>query len=206
MLACNRHSSNWSASRGGFPVRSFADRRSSIVKILQLYDRISVVASVAALVILMVQVCISVTGRYLFNAPIPDDLVISEFLMVFIVFLPLSSIQAAREHVFVTIFTEWMPNHVKVLFETFGVIVGLIAFTIVAVAVFTDFQHAWHYGSYVEGLWQLREWPPKLALFLGVALFAVRLWVDAAQSVAGIVKGTARATKSEEDRVLDAEF
>jgi TRAP-type C4-dicarboxylate transport system permease small subunit len=151
-------------------------------------------------------VCISVTGRYLFAAPIPDDLVFSEYLMVFIVFLPLSSVQAAREHVFVTIFTEWMPNRRKVILETFGVFVGLIAFSIVGVAVYDDFAHAWEYQSYVDGPLELLEWPPKFVVFFGVALFTVRLLVDLIQSIHGIITDTATATRSEEDRVLDAEF
>ena len=100
-------------------------------------------------------------GRYLFAAPIPDDLVFSEFLMVFIVFLPLSSVQASREHVFVTIFTEWMPNRKKVVLETFGVFIGLIAFTIVAAAVYTDFKESYDIQAYVEGPLELVEWPAR---------------------------------------------
>lgn len=162
--------------------------------------------SVAALVTLVLLVCVSVIGRYFFAAPIPDDLVFSEFLMVFIVFLPLASVQAAREHVFVTIFTEWMPNRRKVIFETFGVIVGLIAFTIVGAAVYTDFRESLEFDSYVDGPLELVEWPAKFAVFFGIALFTVRLLVDAAQSVTGIIKGTAKATRSGEDRALDAEL
>jgi|TARA_B100000959_G_scaffold194557_1_gene203461 TRAP-type C4-dicarboxylate transport system permease small subunit len=176
------------------------------VKILDWIDRAAVVISVSALCTMVVLVCVSVTGRYLFAAPIPDDLVFSEFLMVFIVFLPFSSVQAAREHVFVTIFTEWMSNEKKVLFETFGVFVGLIGFSIVCAAVFTDFQESWEYQSYVDGPLELREWPAKFAVFFGVALFCMRLLVDLIQSVHGIATGTAQATQSEEDRVLDTEF
>jgi TRAP-type C4-dicarboxylate transport system permease small subunit len=176
------------------------------VKLLQWFDRMMVVISVTALVVLTAEVCVSVIGRYLFSAPIPDDLVISEFLMVFIVFLPLSSIQAAREHVFVTIFTEWMPNNIKAMLETFGVFIGLIGFSIIAVATYADFKHAWDYGSYVTGLWELVEWPAKFAVFAGIALFAVRLLVDFIQSIAAVIRGTATATKPEEDRVLDGEL
>jgi TRAP-type C4-dicarboxylate transport system permease small subunit len=173
------------------------------VKFLSSLDRVLVATSVAALVILMLQVCVSVIGRYFFNAPIPDDLVISEFLMVFIVFLPLASVQAAREHVFVTIFTQWLPNRVKAALDTFGIFIGAVAFSIIAVATFADFKHAWDYGSYVEGLWQLVDWPAKFAVFAGIAVFAVRLVVDWVQSVAGVADDTAQASKSEEDRVLD---
>ena len=151
-------------------------------------------------------VCISVTGRHFFAMPIPDDLVFSEYLMVFIVFLPLSSVQALREHVFVTIFTEWMPNRRKVIFETVGVFVGLIAFFIVAAAVYQDFAEAWEFQSYVDGPLELLDWPAKLTLFIGIALFVVRLFVDLIQSIHGIITNTATATRSEEDRVLDTEF
>jgi TRAP-type C4-dicarboxylate transport system permease small subunit len=167
-------------------------------------ERISVVIATSALVTLMLLVCISVTGRYLIAMPIPDDLVFSEYLMIFIVFLPLGSVQAAREHVFVTIFTEWMSNRKKVIFETFGVLVGLIAFTIVGVAVYDDFADAWEFQSYEDGPLELLTWPPKLVLVIGIVLFTVRLLVDLIQSVHGIVTDTATATRSEEDRILDA--
>ena len=51
-------------------------------------DRILVVISIIALIIMTTMICISVTGRYLFNMPIPDDLVFSEFLGIFLVFCP----------------------------------------------------------------------------------------------------------------------
>ena len=176
------------------------------MKILNWIDRATVFVSVMGLISLTTLVCASVMGRYLFAAPIPDDLVFSEFLMVFIVFLPLSSVQASREHVFVTIFTEWMPNRKKVVLETFGVFVGLIAFTIVAAAVYTDFQESYDIQAYVEGPLELVEWPAKFALFFGIGLFAIRLLVDLVQSIHGIIYDTATATRAEEDRVLDTEL
>jgi TRAP-type C4-dicarboxylate transport system permease small subunit len=176
------------------------------VKILRWIDLVTVVIATSALVVMVLLVCTSVIGRYLFAMPIPDDLVFSEYLMIFIVFLPLSSVQAAREHVFVTIFTEWMPNRKKVILETFGVFVGLIAFSIVGVAVFDDLADAWEFQSYVDGPLELLEWPPKFVLVFGIALFTVRLLVDLIQSVHGIITDTATATRSEEDRVLDAEI
>ncbi len=111
------------------------------MKIFDGMDRVLV--AVAALIVMMLLTTVSVIGRYLFNAPIPDDLVMSEFLMVFMVFLPLSAVQAAREYVFVTIFTDWMSNNAKVMLETIGVMIGLFIFTIIAIAVFTDFFAAW---------------------------------------------------------------
>ena len=65
---------------------------------------------------------------------------------------------------------------------------------------------AWDWGSYTEGLWELVDWPAKFAVFAGIAVLALRLAVDAVLSVIANAKGTAMASRSEEDRVLDPEF
>ena len=151
-------------------------------------------------------VTVSVTGRYLLSLPVPGDLVMSEFLMVFVAFLPLSAVQASREHVFVTIFTDWTSNSTKVVLETIGVIFGLIIFTILALATFTDFLHALEFGTYTEGEIEFPEAPPRFIVAFGLGLFAVRLLVDAVRSVLGLYTGEALAARSESDRALDIEI
>ena len=165
-----------------------------------------VVIAVVALVAMMLMTTISVFGRYFFSMPIPDDLVFSEMLMVFVVFLPFSAVQANREHVFVTIFTEWMSNNAKVVMETVGVVFGLGIFTLVACAVWTDFYQAWEVKAYVEGPLELPEYPARFVAFFGLALFSVRLLIDAVTSIIGLAKGSAVASQSEEARVLQAEI
>ncbi|MDP6568025.1 MAG: TRAP transporter small permease [Alphaproteobacteria bacterium] len=176
------------------------------MRILDLIDRVVLVIAILALVTMMLLTTVSVIGRYLFSAPIPDDLVMSEFLMVFVVFLPLSVVQAAREHVFVTIFSDWAPNKAKVVMETIGVIVGFVIFTIITTAVWTDFQQAWEVGAYVDGPLELPESPARFVVFFGLALFSVRLLVDAITTLKALADGTALATLSEETRVLEKEI
>ncbi len=176
------------------------------MKIFDWIDRVLVVVAEAALIVMMLLTTISVIGRYFFNAPIPDDLVMSEFLMVFVVFLPLSAVQAAREHVFVTIFTDWMSNRAKVVLETIGVVIGFCIFTIIAIATFTDFFAAWSVGAYTEGSLELPEAPPRFVLFFGLAVFSLRLLVDAIKSMIGLYTGKAVAARSEEARALESEI
>ncbi len=174
------------------------------MKILDTIDRIAVFIAVIALLSMMLMTTVSVIGRHFFLAPIPDDLAINEMLMVVVVFLPFGAVQAAREHVFVTIFTEWMSNDAKVVMETIGVVVGFGIFTLVAFAAWTDFLICWVDACYVEGLLELPEYPARLAAVFGLTLFAVRLFVDVIVSVHGLAKGSAVATMSEEDRFLEA--
>jgi len=177
-----------------------------MVKFLDWLDKLLVVVAVAALVIIMLLTTVSVFGRYFFAAPIPDDLVMSEMLIVFVAFLPLGYVQARREHVFVTIFTDWMPNSPKVVMETIGVVIGFIIFTTVAVAVFTDFHEAWKVGAYTEGPLELPEWPSRFIVFFGLAIFAIRLFIDAIMSIYGLYTGTALAAKGEVEHALEQEI
>lgn len=175
------------------------------MKILNLIDRIVVVVAILALITMMLMTTVSVLGRYLLDLPIPDDLVMSEMLMIFVVFLPFSIVQASREHVFVTIFTDWMPNNTKVVMETIGVVVGFGIFSVVTCAVWTDFYEAWKVGAYVDGILELPEYPARFVAFFGLALFTVRLFVDAVVSISRLVTGKAVASLSEEARVIKAE-
>ena len=175
-------------------------------KILEAIDRLALWLSVAALVLIMSVTCVSVIGRYFFNAPIPDDLVMSEFLMVVVAFLPLAAVQGSREHVFVTIFSDWLPNRPKVGMELFGVYLGLFTFTIIACATYTDFKQAFDVGAFEEGALEIPEAPFRFIVFFGLLLFAVRLFVDAIISTKGFFTGDAQATRSEEERALDVEI
>ena len=176
------------------------------MKALDFIDRAAIVIAIVAILAMTLLICVSVIGRYFFSMPVPGDLVLSEFLMVFIAFLPLSAVQAQREHVFVTIFTDWMANNSKVVLETVGVIFGLLIFAILAGATFTDFHHAWERGTFTEGEIEFPEAPPRFVVFFGLALFSVRLLVDAVRSVVGLRTGEAKAARSETERALDIEI
>ena len=176
-----------------------------MLKTFEVIDRIALWFSVAALIAIMCITCVSVIGRYFFNSPIPDDLVMNEFLMVVVAFLPLAAVQASREHVFVTIFSDWLPNRPKVAMEIFGVYLGVVIFTIITCATYTDFKQAFDIGAYEEGALEIPEAPFRFIVFFGLLLFSIRLAVDGVISTIGFFTGEAQATRSEEERALDVE-
>ena len=176
------------------------------MKNLELLERVLVIVAVLALVAIMLLTTISVIGYYLFWLPIPDNLVMIEFLMVVVVFLPFSDLQAAREHAFVTFFTNWLSNKSKVVMDTIGVVLGFGIFSIISMAVFTDFHSAWEVGAYANGSLELPESPPRFIVFFGLAVFSLRLLVDAITSIFGLFSGRAVASFSEKTRALDADF
>lgn len=177
-----------------------------MLKFFELVDRGALWLSVIALLFITIMTCISVIGRYFFAAPIPDDLVMSEFTMVIVAFLPLAAVQAAREHVFVTIFSDWLPNRPKVAMELFGVYLGALIFIIVTCATYTDFLQAYNVGAYEEGALEIPEAPFRFIVFFGLLLFSIRLVLDAIISTKGFFTGEIQATLSEEERALEIEI
>lgn len=153
-------------------------------KIFQAVDRVLVAIAVVALILMTSVTVVSVAGRYLLSMPIPDDLVMSEMLMVAVVFLPLATVQKNREHVFVSMFTDKLPARYQAYCELGGMIIGLVFFAILTAATFGDFKAAWDVGAYFDGSLNLPEWPSRFVVFFGVLVFTLRLLFDIVQTSA----------------------
>ena len=67
---------------------------------------------------------------------------------------------------------------------------------LILIAAYTDFLYAWNYQSFVDGPLELLEWPPSFAVFFGLTLFTVRLWVHAVRSTIAVINDTGTATMS----------
>jgi TRAP-type C4-dicarboxylate transport system permease small subunit len=175
------------------------------MKLFGWLDSALVVVAALALIVMMLLVTASVVGRYFFSAPIPDDLVMSEILMLFVAFLPLSYVQARREHVFVTVFTDWMSTNAKAVLDVFGILVGMCIFTVVAWAVTSLFIQSWGSGAYNYGPLRIPEWPGRFIVALGLSLLALRLVIDFITSIIGLATGRAMVGRSEVEVALEKE-
>lgn len=155
------------------------------MKILSFLDRVLALCSVAALSALTLMVTVSVVGRYVFGQPVPDDVVLGELLMLPIVYLPMAAVQARREHIFVSLFTDSAPRRVRAMLEVLGMLIGAGFFGVIAYAACFSFLDSVETGAYRVGLLDMPEYPGRLALFLGTGLFAARLLIDAFRAMLG---------------------
>ena len=151
--------------------------------LLDAFDRALMAIAITALLLMTLVCVVSVGGRYLFNAPIPDDLTISEMLIVVLVFLPFARVQALRDHVAVNLLTDRMSPRAQEICWLLGLAVGIVLFTVLTAATFSDFYGALAVGAYVSGRLELPEWPARFAVFLGCAALLLRLVLDAAVSL-----------------------
>lgn len=64
--------------------------------------------------VMMLQITVDVVGRYILNAPLPATLTfVSQYYMLFIVFLPLALPERTNSHISVEIVTEKLPSSVQ---------------------------------------------------------------------------------------------
>ncbi len=157
-----------------------------MIKVLNFIDRILMLIASVTLIAMMMITSVSVLGRYFFLKPIPDDVTANELLLVLVAFLPLSLVQARREHIMVNVFTEWMQPRSKAILDTFGLVVGAVIFAFLTWASLEMALHAAEAGAYIEGLLNLPESPSRFALAIGIGVLTLRLITNALRSVIGI--------------------
>jgi TRAP-type C4-dicarboxylate transport system permease small subunit len=140
-------------------------------------DRIFVIAAELSLLALLLLLAVSIAGRTLFNASIPDrSLIAQNYLMVALVFFALGHVQKIGAHIEVTVLAGLVPARVNKAFRLFGLILGLVIF---GGATWFSGVKAWQAYS-VDALMfssvlDLRDWPGLAVVTVGLAWWTLRM-------------------------------
>src|SRR5699024_2163407 len=91
-------------------------------------DVMSFIASIA-LFIMMAWVSLDVFFRFAFNSPIPGTTdIASEYIMVILVYLAISSVQKSKEHINITFVTEKLNKFITTYFTVICNLIACIIF------------------------------------------------------------------------------
>jgi TRAP-type C4-dicarboxylate transport system permease small subunit len=142
-------------------------------------DRVLMRGAVVMLMGMVLVTFISSVGRTLFNTSLPDDILISEILMVAIVFLPLGHVQARGGHLEVTVLTDRMSARAQERFYIAGLVCGLLfvgsmTYFTARLAVESFLSGELAYGS----LLNIPEWIARGLIPLGLAWWCLRMGVQ----------------------------
>ncbi|MEO1192318.1 MAG: TRAP transporter small permease [Pseudomonadota bacterium] len=158
-------------------------------KALSLLERLALILSGTALLIMGAIVTASVIGRQVANAPIPDDLIMVGLLMVCVIALPLAYIESQRGHIAVTVTTNWLPPRALALLQAFGSLIMLIFFGAIGYMVAQRLPREIAQGTYYDGTLEILTWPMKVVFAVGIILFAIRLLVSIGQHLHTAITG-----------------
>ena len=128
--------------------------------------------------LLCLVVTITVFSRWLYKPIIPDDVLIVRELMVAIILLPLASVTAARAHIAVTVFTNWLGGLCKIVLSALGHFTGLVLVTGLIWAGGRLFWSSWKSGDYFDGNIYIPAWIGYAVFLLALMAFAIRLAVQ----------------------------
>ena len=84
--------------------------------------------SAAFVLLLMILVVADITGRYLFNSPVPMAYEFGSFMLVFIVFLALASTQRAGAHIRVEFVTLRLPPRARTCLDILAYCLGILVY------------------------------------------------------------------------------
>ena len=132
-------------------------------------------------------VVLDITGRYVFNAPLPGTVeFVSHYYMVGVIFWPLAYVQSRRGHFFAEVFTQRLPPLVVRIIDAICTLV-----TALLLAFLT-----WRTAAYALEFTQVREsvqtayftiptWPSRWFVPLGLGLMALYALMQALKALAG---------------------
>ncbi|WP_282605980.1 TRAP transporter small permease [Pelagibius sp. Alg239-R121] len=134
-------------------------------------------SGVAALCV--IGLCLVITGtvvsRWLLGWGIPDDVTIVQELMIGAIILPLAYVTSSRSHIAVEVLYNRLGRRTQIYLMAFGTAFGFLALLPLTYAAWHEFVYAYESETYFFGDLELPEWPGKMAFFVGLFFFVLRL-------------------------------
>ena len=144
--------------------------------------------SAAFVLLLMVLVVADITGRYVFNSPVPMAYEVGSFMLVFIVFLALASTQRAGAHIRVEFLTLRLPPRARACLDILAYGLGLLVYVTILWRGFGWAWTSWQVGDYVAGLINIPRYPSQFVVPLGAAILCLQFVADVARRLQDLKK------------------
>lgn len=144
-------------------------------------DAIFAVLAEVALFGLMALIMVSVAGRTLFAASVPDGQIITEIVMAAMVFLTLGNAQRLGEHIEVTALAKLLPERVNSALQVCALVLGIMIFGGSAwFSARTAFLATQSDELFFSSLLDIRVWPALWLVPLGFLWWSLRMFIQIA--------------------------
>ncbi|WP_459915254.1 TRAP transporter small permease subunit [Desulfocicer niacini] len=131
-----------------------------------------------ALGMMAVVLGVGIVSRYVFGYPIPGVYDIVQLLLVWVVFLSLSFTQKEDRHIRVEIILRYLSPRNRLYFDLAAMIFGFLLCTMMSLQAAKLAWSSIIIQEYWPGLLRVPIYPSKIALFLGISAFAIRLFLE----------------------------
>lgn len=130
-------------------------------------------ASGLSLLSLTLMIVADTFSRYVFSAPFPASVEISQLIQPYVVFLPFAYALSTGSHVRVTLLTGRISGRLKKWIDCIPYMIGLIFFSIMTYMSWLNFWESFIINETMLAAIKLYWWIGKLAMPLGTVLIAI---------------------------------
>ncbi|MFN3526055.1 MAG: TRAP transporter small permease [Paracoccus sp. (in: a-proteobacteria)] len=130
-----------------------------------------------AVFLMMLHITADVTGKFLFNRPLPGTIpIVAQYYMVVAAFLPLAMVERMTGHISVEILYTHMPRTLRGILTVFATALGIVVFAAMTWATWGEAMKKYAVGSfsYEQGI-RVPVWPSYFILPAGTGLLTVVL-------------------------------
>ena len=148
----------------------------SLIKVENILQKLRlalVVLSGAALISMVLMITLDVFLRFVFNAPLPASLEMSQLFEPHVVFLPMAFALATGSHVRVSLFTQHFRGRARYFAEIFAYAVATIFFGLFFYWGWLHFWASFKINEIMLASIKLYWWTGKLAMPLGLSLMTI---------------------------------
>lgn len=129
-----------------------------------------------ALLLMMLQINLDVIGRFVFNEPLPGTTeIVTAYLMVAIVFLPLARVEMADAHISVDLVAQFLPVGAQLRLQAFACAAGAAFFAMLTASSWEAAMAKYRIGEYVMGEFSVVVWPSRFFVPFGCGLMTALL-------------------------------
>jgi TRAP-type C4-dicarboxylate transport system permease small subunit len=147
--------------------------------------RLLALAASLCLVVMMLQICLDVGGRYLFGAPMPSTLeIVSDWWMPALIFLPLLNVEWRNENIAVDLFYQGRGPRTRAVMDAIALLCFGVFMALIAYASFEQAMRAYRQGEFIVGMIPVITWPPRFFLPVAGGLTALLCFVRAMGALA----------------------
>lgn len=166
-------------------------REAPSVRWCQSVNGISVLLSSLTLVAMATMITLDVVLRYVFSAPLPASVEISQLMQPYVVLLPMAYTLAVGQHVKVTVLTVRLPPRLRSALEVFVYIIDAVFFACIAVYAWQEFYVSYSVDEIMLAAIRLPWWVGKFALPLGMLGLIFQALVHITMTVGRMRRGLA---------------
>ncbi len=141
-------------------------------------NQILVLLSAIALSSMAVMITYDVIVRYLFDAPLPASVEISQLFEPYVIFLPFAYTLAVDRHVRVTIITMHLSGKLRLSVEAFTYLADFALFAAFGYYAWVEFQHSFVIGEIMMAAIRIPWWIGKFSMPVGMFFICLQCIIN----------------------------